>query len=262
MKPFFSPEPRINAIGGGIPNLPSNSFKAIHEGISQGADSIYLRIRFTADRIPVAADSDSIHHKNGSSVISQTPFDELKKINPFYNFSPDGGVSYPFRKTGESVKTAGDYLREFPESKFCFEICENSIAGTRNLCAAVNESGASKRVLFYSYFSPCIKTAQRFCPESAFASTLKQAIGFYALFRSGLIFLRKKFKYDTLVIPEFIGPSYLANPGLTLEAGKRGVKILVFGAKGEEQLRRLNESGIKCFITDDIPALKKDLLSL
>ena len=53
-----------------------------------------------------------------------------------------------------------------------------------------------------------------------------------------------------------ISPSTIHLP-LIKEASKRGLRVLIFGAKGNEQIRRVKEAGAGGFITDDIASLKE-----
>ena len=59
-------------------------------------------------------------------------------------------------------------------------------------------------------------------------------VGFYALYRTGLILFRKIFDADVLIIHEMIGASYLASAGMinnaktgrTFKAGQINPKVL------------------------------------
>lgn len=257
MKRFFLPEPQIIAIGGGIPQLPPESFEAVTEGFKLGADAVYLCVRFTKDLEAVVSQTESINTNSGEVKISETDYETLAKLDAAWGFSSDGGNTFPFRGMKIKIRKAEEYLAEFTNQKFCMDIAVKSQGGVKRLCGAINRLNASGRIMFFSYHYRNIKTASELCPESAFSFTITGAVAFYGLFKSGFLFFRKKFKPEAMIIPEFIGPSYIASQGFIKAANIRGIRVYIYGAAGEDQIKRLRDAGVNGYVTRDMKSLIK-----
>ena len=94
-------------------------------------------------------------------------------------------------------------------------------------------------------------------PDIACAFSLSDIIVFYALYKTGLISLKKNFMCDAIMTTEMIGTSYFANPGVINTAKKMGLKIYIIGAKNKAEIEKLNQAGVDGFVTDDIASFMK-----
>ena len=95
-----------------------------------------------------------------------------------------------------------------------------------------------------------MKIRARF-PEMATSFSMGEVIGFYTLFKTGFLFMKKSFTGDALQIPEFIGPSRLVTPSFVREAHARMIRVHVWTINEERDMRRLLDAGVDGIFTDD-----------
>ncbi len=121
-------------------------------------------------------------------------------------------------------------------------------------CDIIKKMNAVDRVLSYSYYGNILSVVRKRLPDAAVSFSLYGSIGFYALFRAGLLRFIKKFRSVALQIPEMIGPSYLASHGLVKMAHDRGIHVYVYSTVNESDIKRLSEAGVDGYIVNDIDA--------
>ncbi|MCP4135943.1 MAG: hypothetical protein GY754_33550 [bacterium] len=222
MKPFFSPEPVIFAKGGGVPGSTPNTFSAFEESIELGADVIATNIELTGDnRVVLTASRDAV----------------------------DDG------KTKIEYNTLEEMLEAFPEQRFNIDLITDNDRLAYRFCEIVKKTGSENRILAASFHGRSLSIIRGKIPEMATSFSLMGMVGFYALFRTGILNFRKKFKPDALQMPESIGPSYFANAGLIYQAREKGLRVHILNVTDRKQIRRLSESGVDGFFTDSVPEL-------
>jgi hypothetical protein len=197
----------------------------VSRSLDDGADAVYLRLYQSSDGTVCAAAADGAVPEDGSRF------------------------------------TLDDAFASFPETPFILDICGDSLTLTRAVCASVKKSGADGRVLLFSCYSRQLNIASKISPGLPAAFSISGVTGYYAMFRTGLLFFKRKFRRAAILTTEFIGPSYIANQGLVQSAVDRGLSVFIFGASGQEQFRRLTDAGVAGFITTDVKGAREILNS-
>ena len=222
MKPFFTTKPVIFYRNTGSPDRECPTLSAIQDAVENGADVIAL---------------DIVPGEHERPVIS------------------------PANMTGTDADPLllADVLSAFPEQRFCVYLNEKNRRLAGSLCDVIRETGSEQRILVSSNHGDNLKLVRFRCPEAATSFTLLGTVGFYWLFRSGLLNFRKRFSADVLLMPEGAGVSYLANQGLIAMAHERGIHVYVYIMNSSKQIKRVIKSGADGFITDDPGFLKREL---
>ena len=53
---------------------------------------------------------------DGTGAVAGMTLEEIQRLDAGYRFSPDGGLTFPYRGLGATVPTLARGLREFPDS--------------------------------------------------------------------------------------------------------------------------------------------------
>jgi len=263
MKSFFNPEPEIFAIHGGIPGLPPLSMEALRKARDFGADVIAVRACLTKDRrIAVVPEYKLEKISNGTGNVSDLEMNELIKLDAAYMFNPPGADDYPFRNRGYAFYSLEHMLEEFPEQRFNIELVGKNEIILETYSEILKKMKASDRVFTLSYNKRIIGNFRKQFPDAASSMSLNGIVGFYALFRMGLLSLKNNFEGDAIQIPEVIGSSYIANQGFIHQAAQKKIRVHVLDVTSDEQIKRLFEAGVSGFFSKDIVNLKNRLNEL
>jgi glycerophosphoryl diester phosphodiesterase len=256
MKKFFEPEPSIFSTGGGEPGLAQDTIKNFNNAISLGADVIRSNISITKDKKIVLF--GNIVFKNeeiSKSGISSYSLDELRTLYKNYLRKNSSGDS---SEDGEGVfPELSDILAKFSNQRFNIHFVENIPGMAESFCELVDGHGAANRILASTLSDNDVKKIRLVFPDMATSFSFTGIVGFYALYRTGLVLFRKKFKADALILHEMIGASYLASSGMIRNAKARGIRVYVLNVDKAEQARRLLDAGADGFVTDSVDIVKR-----
>lgn len=259
MKVFFEPEPVIFYSVVNSRTYPINTIKAVESAFAEGADVVCLNIHLSKDKeIMALAEPDIGKYCEKQGRVADYTVNELIQLDAGYTFKNAEG-EYPFRGMGYKFISLEEVFKTFPDKRFNITITDKDKTIAEKYIELVRKYNFTHKVLTSSLYSENIKLVRKQLPESATAFTLAGIIGVYALFKSGLLFFKKKFKADALQTPEAIGVSYIANAGLIEQIHKKGIKVHVWDLKGETQLKRVFAAGADGFMVEDIPMTKKFL---
>ncbi len=254
MKEFFCPEPHKFALLGSGNKLPPNSPISFADAIEKGADVISIGLRLTSDReVIVIWDEDLASQSNGTGKAGQLTLKEVKNLDAAYKFCVDG--EYKFRDKGIQFMTFDEMLDMFPQQRFHIEILDRGIESVKAFCRIVKNRDASGRILLSCYNKKIIQMARLEFPEMATSLSFYELIGMYALFRTGLLFLKKSFQGDAIISTETIGTSYVANQGLILSAKEKGLRVYIRNVLNDHQALRLIDSGADGIISESMELL-------
>ncbi len=257
-KKFFDPEPRIFAHRGASGAYPENTIESFREAVRIGVDVIETDVHFTRDnRFVVAHDGELGRICDGTGAVADHTLAELKKFDAGYGFSTDGGASHPFRGRGLCLMSLEELLEEFPRQRFNIDLKAKNPAQAPFYCDLVERSGAVHRVLTASEHSENTRPVRARFPEMATSFSLSEALYYYFLFRSGLLFFKRSFPADVLQIPEFFGPSRVVSETFVGQAHRKGLRVHVWTVNDEEGMRRIYNTGADAVMSDHPALLKK-----
>jgi hypothetical protein len=115
----------------------------------------------------------------------------------------------------------------------------------------IQETNSLDRVLTSALYRKNLKRLHGKMEGGDFAYSYAGLIGIYALFRSGLIYFKKKYRFRWVQTYEVIGTSYIASQGLIRQLEACGVSMQVFIQNDEKTIQRLYDAGVRYFITED-----------
>lgn len=255
-KPFFEKPARIFAHRGYSKKFPENTQVAFEKAIELGTDVIETDAHITKDGyVVIVHDEELSTITNGRGKIAELRLDQIKQLDAAYYFSPDG-ESFPYRGKGITIMTLDEMLVAFPKQRFNVDLKNDTIVLAEKFCDIVLHHKAEHRVLAASQHGKNLQYVRKRISTMATSFGLWGVLGFYFLFRSGLLGLFKNFPGDALQIPEYIGPSHLANGALIRMAHDRGIQVDVWTVNTERDMRRLLDIDVDGIVTDDVLLLQ------
>src|SRR5690606_26229981 len=160
----------------------------------------------------------------GRGRVADMTLAEIKALDAGYHFTPDGGRTYPWRGQGVTVPTLVEVLAAFPEARFLIEVKEATPGMAEAVLAAIDEAGASDRVIGTSVKYSVVQWLQALAPDiptcyswnDGFRLLVYQKLGLGAFLPSVA---------ESMQVQEWIGPVRVANDGQQRVARGMGIDL-------------------------------------
>ncbi|MGH7470977.1 MAG: glycerophosphodiester phosphodiesterase [Longimicrobiales bacterium] len=247
LHPVLRGGPLLIAHRGGAGLAPENTLFAFRRAEELWrADMIELDVHASADGHGVVIHDPTLERTtNGSGPVASRTLAQLQALDAGYQFTLDGGRSYPFRGQGIRIPTIVEVLQALPAMRLTVEV--KTAAAQRPLFAAIEQAAASQRVIaageFRDYrtefagYPGCLSTAR------------EDATLFYVFHRLRLSFLAPV-RAQVMQICEFLGERRVLTPRLVAELRRRGVPAHVWTVNDAEDMNRLLDWGVDGILTD------------
>lgn len=255
--PVLAGGPLLIAHRGGAGLAPENTLVAFRQAIDDwGADMIELDVRASADgRCMVIHDPTVDRTTDGTGAVEAMTYDELRRLDAGYRFTPDGGRSFPFRGRGIRIPTIEEVLDALPTVPLTVEVKVASAA--RPLFDAIERVGAAERIVAAAEEDRC-RTLFGAYPGPMSASR-SQMLRFVLLHHARLSALWQP-AVDAVQIPERWRGRQILTPRLVRDFHARGFAVHVWTVNDVEDMERLLEWGVDGLVTD-YPDRLADLLT-
>jgi glycerophosphoryl diester phosphodiesterase len=157
--------PLIMAHRGESGNIPENTILALESAVDIGVDALESDIRLTKDDIPILFhDEDLIRITGRSEVIRKKTLDELLQLDLGYNFSTDGGRTFPFRGMGLTVVTLDEALKRFPETILNLDIKDTFREAPEVVARILHENDRTEKIMIASFHPKQLKKFRERAP--------------------------------------------------------------------------------------------------
>lgn len=248
--PFFTAPIRIVAHRGGAALAPENTLAAFHSIAERWPDAVIeCDVRRTSDGVPVLLHDPTVDRTTeGSGEIARTTLAAAQSLDAAFEFTTDGGKTFPSRGRGVRIPTLVEALRALPTSRFEIEIKEG-VDAVPAVVAAVREASAESRVLLASPRTDVLARVRTLAPGAATNLDEASARGLLAALRSG---------EGRLAPPS--GQLLTADPRQLAEAGvgraeiaalaRLGVPVQAFTIDDPAEMRRLQDLGVTSLVTN------------
>ena len=245
-----SDRPVVVAHRGGMGLWPENSLFAFRRASEIGADMIEMDVRLSRDgELVVIHDETLDRTTNGSGPVAAHDLAALRQLDAGYHWSPDGGLSHPYRGQGIGIPTFAEVLAHLPAVPKAVEIKVADAGIEDRLCELILHSGQRDRIVVGSFHDHSLQAFRQRCPgvaTSAGASAVRLLV---MLERIGLAGLLSP-TYQLLQIPARHGGTQLATPEFLRTAESLGLHTQFWTINEQPRMRRLIEMGAKGLITD------------
>lgn len=244
------PRPLVFAHRGGGGLFPENTLEAFKYSAELGVDVLELDIHATADgKLVVLHDAVVDRTTGGNGRISEMSLEQLKKLDAGFQFSTDGGKTFPFRGKGINVPTLEEVFAAFPAMTFNIEPKQQTPSITQHLCTLLRRRNVTGRVVVGSFRQEVLDEFRAECPEVATSASPAEVSKFLAMYKTGL---GESYTppMQALQIPENVGYLNIVSKDFVETAHKLNLKVHVWTINDPNEMRKLLEMGVDGIMTD------------
>lgn len=165
---------------GGGKLRPEATLPAFEHALSVGADVIEFDVHASSDGIVVVIHDDTVDRTtDGSGTVADMSFAELRMLDAGYEFTPDGGQTFPYRGMGIQIPTLDEVLEAFPDQYYLIEIKQYEPSIVPNVLAILEAHAVLDRVVLASFQQVTIDAVRAANPELFTSMTLAEMVEFY-----------------------------------------------------------------------------------
>jgi glycerophosphoryl diester phosphodiesterase len=210
-----------------------------------------LDVRSTVDgEVVVIHDGKVDRTTNGTGDVGRMTLAELQSLDAGYRFTPDDGVTFPWRGRGVKIPTLEAIFREFPDRPVNIELKDERPGSEAAVWRTIEAAGAESRTLAVTDSGASI---DRFRAASAGRVATGASIFEFAIFRFLSLFRLSwlyKPRCQALQPPDTYRGIRIVTRGLLRAAHKRGLRVDVWTIDEEADMRRLLEWGVDGIMSD------------
>jgi glycerophosphoryl diester phosphodiesterase len=251
-RPFLAHErPLFFAHRGGSLLAPENTLVAFEGGVSYGADALELDIQMTLDgELVVIHDPLIDRTTNGTGPVARFTFDELRRLDAGFRFTPDGGATYPFRGQGHSIPLLREVLARFSTLRVNIDLKAADPERERRLWRLIQESAAEERVMVGSFLHASLVRFRRLTGGRVATSASQREIVRYLVAVASRTTRLLRPAYDALQVPEKHRGVRVVSPALIAAAHRLGLDVHVWTVDERTDMERLLTWGVDGLMTD------------
>lgn len=217
---------------------------AAYPGILLEADA-----RLTADRHVILLHDDTVNRTtNGRGRPEEMTLAELKALDAAYNFTLDGGHTYPYRGKGVTLPTLDEVLGALPHERFQVE-AKGGPELMEAIVEVVRRKNAEHRVLLCSFFPESMARLREIAPEIARTFDFVTGEELLRALREGGLDTYQPPDHVLSVMEEHLA-GYGVNPGEIRAIRARGIPFQIHTPNDEASLRKYLDWGVDSILTD------------
>ena len=138
-------------------HAPENTVESFLEALALGADALEFDLQLSRDgRLVVFHDATLERTTDGHGAVAQHTLAELHRLDAGFNFTRDGGRSFPWRGRGVRIGSFDQIIDALPRHVPCI-VELKSVHGTEPLRHAVRRHGLEKRVIVAGFDARCTR---------------------------------------------------------------------------------------------------------
>ncbi|MBA3334838.1 MAG: glycerophosphodiester phosphodiesterase [Acidobacteria bacterium] len=242
--------PMVIAHRGGAGISPENTLFAFKRAADLGVDVIETDVHATSDGVLVVIHDANVERTtDGSGLVSEMTFEDLKKLDAGYRFSPDGGKTFPFRQSGITVPTLLEVFTALPKMKFNIEPKQQTPSLVKPLCQMLRERKMTNSVIIGSFNQTILEEFRVDCAEAATSAGPGEVSKFLSLYKTGLSATYSP-SMSALQIPESVAGLQIVTKDFIDAAHERNLKVHVWTVNETKAMKPLLEMGVDGIMTD------------
>jgi glycerophosphoryl diester phosphodiesterase len=248
---------------GGAKVVPENTLEGFREGFARGGGVVECDVHASAEgTLVVIHDAVVDRTTDGTGPVAEKSVAELQSLDAGYRFTPDGGVTFPWRAKGVKIPTLEALYQAFPDAPFNIEIKGHRSGIEEAVFRQIEAAGAMERTLVVSdnrgKISRFRKASQG---KVATASSGVELVIYWILhvLRLGALYDPP---FQALQAPEkYKGIVPVVTRRFVHKAHDRDLRVDVWTIDDEPAMRRLLSYGVDGIMTDRPDVLAEVLAS-
>lgn len=238
---------------GGGKLAPEETLPAFENAMALGADVLELDVHSTADGEVVCLHDDTVDRTtDGSGPVHDLTFTELRALDAGYDFSPDGGATFPFRGQGIRVPTLAEVLEAHPNAWWSIEIKQSSPSIVDSVLDVIDAANAVERVVLVAFVDQVVLDIRAKRPDVLTGMPLGEMTTFLTLSTE----TEGDYEPPTRIVQP---PSNGVSAELVLRANRFDLRLHAWTVNDQSEMEELLALGTHGIMTDD-PALLGQVL--
>ena len=258
----MKPQPvDVIAHRGGDGEWPGETTYAFTQALQNGADIIEMDVWGTADDPPVLVlmhSSDISKMTQGTGDVRSLHFkNDLAHLNAAYQWSPDGGKTFPFRNHDPILKVAKleDVLNEFKDHRMNIEIKQKRPSIVKPFLDAIERSDVpAQNLLIASFHTAVLKEFRKECKKRNLAIATSASTWEWVRFYLGNYVLHIPYQppAEALQMAERLPVLrlWLLSRRFIQKAHEVGLKVHAWTVDDPDDMKRAISNGVDGIITD------------
>ena len=236
---------------GGSKVVPENTIEGFQEAVRLGPVVLELDVRTSADGEVVVIHDETVDRTtNGTGRVARMTLAELQSLDAGYRFTPDDGVTFPWRDRGVRIPTLQAVYREFPDRPINIELKAEGPGSEAAVWRTIEAVGGEPRTLVVTDRAGAIN---RFRTASAGMVATGASMREIAIFRLLSVFRLSRLyraSFQALQPPETYKGIRIVTRGLVRAAHRSGLRVDVWTIDDAADMKRLLELGVDGIMTD------------
>lgn len=245
---------------GGRRIRPEHTIVAYDQALVDGADVLELDVHETSDGVLVVMHDDTVDRTTDcTGLIQETTFAALRECDAGYEFTTDGGMTYPYRGMGLVVPSLEEVFERYTDAPFVIEIKQEMPSIVDSFVDLVRENEVEDKMIGAAFDDAVLLELRAAAPEIATSMGVDETT---------IFFLRSFDVLDPSYEPpgEFLQvppvfdlgevPVDVLHEGFVPRAHELDMFVHVWTINDEQEMRDLIEmKGVDGIMTDDPPLL-------
>lgn len=238
-------KPLVIAHRGGAGLWPENTLFALQEAAKLGVDLSEIDVHMSRDGVLVAIHDECVDRTtNARGFVQDMTLAELKSLDAGYQWTNDGGRTFPFRGCGITIPTLNEIFSTFPKQVISLEIKQHIPPIAAALRETIRRYNKAQHVLVSAFNPHVMRVFRRLCPTIASAATNPEIQYFSRLSR---IYLDK---FYSAPMTAFEIPFQAATERFIKAAHKKNKRVDVWTVNEVDDMRSLLTLGVDGILTD------------
>jgi len=243
---------------------PEHTLEAYDQALLDGTHILELDVHETVDgEIVVMHDDTLTRTTDCEGPIKEKTFAEIRACDAGYDFSNDGGTTYPYRGMGLVVPTLEEVLERYPDTPYVIEIKQEEPSMVDNFVGALEEFDAVDQTVGAAFSDAVLMELREALPELATNLGVNESREF--VLQSLLSEPDPEYAppAEFLQVPIQFGGVPVLHENLIPFAHSFDMKVHFWTINDEAEMRMLiDEFGADGVMTDDPPLLTEVITDL
>ena len=243
--------PLVMAHRGGAGLWPENTMYAFERAVELGVDVLETEIHATADGVLVVMHDSTVDRTtNGSGPITSLTLEELQTLDAGYNWTSDGGKTFPFRGLGITVPTLEEVFTDLSSNaRINIDMKQTKPSLVVPLCGMIRTFDAVDRVLVASFSSRVLKAFRRVCPEATTSAGRGEVTLFFIM---NLVLLGAAYRptCQVLQVPEYSSGMHVVTKRFVDGAHNLNLEVHAWTINEVSDMIRMLALGVDGIVTD------------
>ncbi len=244
--------PLVIAHRGGDDLAPESTVEAFQAAWAAGADVIEVDIRRTTDGVHYLFHDDTLDRTtDGTGSVFDKSWDDLEELDAAYDWTRDGGETYPLRGTGVRIPTLDEMFEAVPDGVWNLDIKSRHPDAVDEVVQIVKAHGAERRVCVGSFDDAIGRQFREALPDAC--TYYAEGLARWAILGDLLpIDNAPGPRFEILEVPRESAGIEVVTERFVERAHRRGQMVWVWTVNEQSEMERLFGIGVDGVITDEV----------